>query len=268
MTVYEAVVLGVVQGLTEFLPVSSSGHLVLAQELLGIEVTDDVSFEVVVHVATLVAVVAVFREAVVDLIRTVPKLVQGGWTWRWEQDASFRHFVYLIVATLPIIVIGLLLRDRIESLFARPDVVAGMLIVTGIVLFTTRLVRVGISADQPLTTRRALVMGLAQACALVPGISRSGSTISAGLLQGMDRSACGQFAFLMAIPAICGATILQLPDLAASKIATGPLVAGFLAALVTGVGALILLVRIVRAGRLWVFAPYLVVVGVGWWLWG
>lgn len=251
MTLWEAIVLGVVQGATEFLPVSSSGHLVLVQELMGLSLPG-VVFEVAVHLATLVSILLVYRQRVAGLVTGVV---------RRDRDA-LAYAGQILVATLPAAVIGILFKDRIESVFDNPVVTGVALLVTGFLLWSTReaLRR---DPDGVPTFRIALLMGFAQAFALVPGISRSGSTVVAGLWLGVGGREAAAFSFLMAIPAISGAAILQIPDLQGSTIPWPALLAGSVAAGITGVLAIRSFIVLLQKQAFHRFSWYLWPVGAG-----
>jgi undecaprenyl-diphosphatase len=251
MTWWEGIVLGVVQGLTEFLPVSSSGHLVVAEAALGIS-TPGVFVEVAVHVATLVAVAAVYWRRIAGLVAGA---VRG-------QGAAWGHLGLLALASVPAAVVGLLFQDWFEARFDSLITVGVNFLVTGTFLWTTRAARV---TPRPVpSVRGAVAIGLAQAAAILPGISRSGATVTAGLWTGVDPVRAAEFSFLMAMPAIAGAALIQAPDLAAgaAAVGAGPLTLAFLAALVSGVAAIRLLVRLLAAGAFHRFAPYCWTVGV------
>lgn len=259
MSYFDAIVLGVVQGLTEFLPVSSSGHLVMAQTFLGVPAAG-VFLEVVLHVGTLISVMVVYRAKLWQLLLG---------TARRDRD-ELRYVGMLILATLPVVFIGLFFRDAIESAFDTPYVTGFMLLVTGLILFsTTWAVRgrprdepdpVAPSADAP-GAGQSIAMGFAQCLALLPGISRSGSTIAAGLWLGLKGERAAEFSFLMSLPAIAGAAILQVPDIGEATL-DGPLLAGFIAALVSGIAAIKSLVWLVRRQGFHHFAWYVWAVGL------
>ncbi len=259
----EAILLGLVQGLTEFLPVSSSGHLVLARDLLGMAPAESPSFEIVVHLGTLLSVFMVMRTEVLGLLGALPRcLDRGRWRRSFAEDPSFRALVLLVPATLPVVLVGLLAKEEVEASFGRPALAAAMLLVTAALLLATRIARR--RRERELDLRIAVAMGLAQALAILPGISRSGSTIAAGLLAGGERRRVGGFSFFMAIPAILGAVILEAREIGALDLPLTTLVAGFASAALVGALALALLLRLVRRGRLWIFAPYLVAAALGW----
>lgn len=249
MSYFDAIVLGLVQGLTEFLPVSSSGHLVMAQTFLGVP-SPGVFLEVALHVATLLSVLVVYRMRLWSLV--VGLLLRD--------PLALRYIGMLILATLPVVVIGLLFRDAVEAAFDTPYVTGFMLLVTGFILWSTSLG----SGERPHvepSPRIALVMGFAQCLALLPGISRSGSTIAAGLWTGFRGEKAAEFSFLMSVPAIAGAAVLQFGEVEAVAF-TGALLAGFVAALLSGIAAIVSLVWLVRRQGFHKFAWYVWAVGL------
>jgi undecaprenyl-diphosphatase len=248
MSRLEALWLGIVQGLTEFFPVSSSGHLVLLQSMLGIEV-EGLVFEVAVHVATLIAIALFYHRRLIELVVGV----------LLRQSDSLRYVGKLAVATLPAVAVGLGLRDLIDSWFASPLAVACLLIATGGIVWTTRFTRGNAVLEEP-TWGGALLIGLAQALAILPGISRSGSTVAAALAVGVAPTRAAEFSFLLGIIAITGAAVLILPDLAGVDTSgVSAIGVGSLAALASGLGALWLFVRMLRTNAFHHFA---------WWAWG
>lgn len=250
MSYFDAVILGLVQGLTEFLPVSSSGHLVMAQAFLGVP-SPGVFLEVALHLATLISVMVVYR-------RRLGQLIVGA--FRRDRDA-LRYIGLLILATIPVAVIGFLFRGPIENAFDTPYVTGFMLLVTGGLLWSTSWG----DADRPhdeTRTRHAVFMGLIQCLALLPGISRSGSTIAAGLWSGLRGERAAEFSFLMSLPAIGGAALLQAAELEGSIALGGPLIAGFVVALVSGVAAIRSLVWLVQRQGFHHFAWYVWAVGL------
>ena len=249
MNYFDAVILGLVQGLTEFLPVSSSGHLVIAQTFLAVP-SPGVFLEVVLHVATLLSVVVVYRSKLTQLLVG---------TVRRDRDA-LRYVGLLILATLPVVVIGLLFRDAIESAFDTPYVTGFMLLVTGFILYSTSWGLREQPDDEP-APRHALGMGVAQCFALLPGISRSGSSIAAGLWLGLKGERAAEFSFLMSIPAIAGAAILQIPEVGSATI-DGPLITGFVVSLLAGIAAIKSLVWLVRRQGFHHFAWYVWAMGL------
>ena len=251
MTVWEAILLGIVQGATEFLPVSSSGHLVVSQELLGVRVPG-ILFEVAVHLATLVSILLVYRER-------VSRLALG--CLRGDRD-SWRYVGLLVLATIPAAVLGLFFEDAISGFFDDPAVVGWAFLLTGGLLFSARAALARKPEAEP-TVATALLMGFAQAFALVPGISRSGSTVVAGLWGGVAGREAAAFSFLMAIPAILGAAVLKLPEAQSAGLSTGALLAGSVAAALTGVLAIRSFIALLRRQTFHTFAYYLWPAGAG-----
>lgn len=265
MDLIDALILGVVQGLTEFLPVSSSGHLALGKALLGLE-TQGLLFEVTVHVATAMAVMLAYRRRLAGMVEALPAaFTPGAWTVRpgaakeqLKKAENVRLIFLLAWGTVPAAVAGVLWKDNVESAFNDPRMVLYMLIATGAVLMSTRLA--------PDETRRGinwkivLLIGLAQACALLPGISRSGMTIAVGLLCGLSAGVAAEFSFLLALPAILGAAAVEV----ASQFSAAPpefpgtmvLAVGLLAAFASGFAAIYFLLRLLQKGKFDRFAWY------------
>lgn len=252
----QSLLLGVLQGLTEFLPVSSSGHLVLLQLWLGDAFAfakEAVAFDLVLHIATLIPVLWFYRSDLVRLVR--------------DPRRNARYIGLIVVATLPTAVIGLTLKDAFETLFHTPRAVAGALFVTGLLLSSTRWSDAAGRSRREMRWSTALIIGIAQGMAITPGISRSGATIAAALLLGIDRAEAARFSFLLSIPAILGAAILVAKDGVAFEASLWPsLVIGFVAAAGVGYAALRWLVRLVRGGRLYRFAYYVVPLAAVAWL--
>ncbi|HMS18087.1 MAG TPA: undecaprenyl-diphosphate phosphatase, partial [Planctomycetota bacterium] len=218
------------------------------------------AFEIALPLGTLLSIVLVFRRDLWAMTKVVPVLfLPSQWKSRFAADDAFRTGVFILISMVPAGILGILLKERIEALFDRPAVVGVCLIVTGLLLFGLRCAPVG---RKPIEARSALLMGFAQACALLPGISRSGSTITAGLWSRCDRAAVGRFAFLMAIPPIAGAALLEFRGGHMQKVDAMPLALGLLAAFVSGTLALVLLLRFVRGGQLHWFSPYCILLGL------
>lgn len=267
MTHLESAILGCVQGLSEFLPISSSGHLVLAADLMGLENQENgAAFEVVLHLGSLLAVFLVFRVELWALIKTLPALLRVSECHTlYAENMEYRRAVLVALATLPVVVIGLTLKSRILELFDQPLFAAAMLLVTALILLATKfLPPPQAKPNHGLTMPAALFVGCAQVLALLPGISRSGTTISAALFRGIDRDEAGRFSFFLAIPAILGAAVLELPKLfeGTEHTSLSVLTLGFLCAFVSGYWALRILLKLVVAGRFWFFAPYLAIVAL------
>jgi len=258
MTVIQAALLGFLQGVTEFLPVSSSGHLVLARALMDLKEIP-VLFDVILHVATLVVVIWVFRKRVGGILAALFRFITGK---AGEKDRpNLMLAMQLAGASVLTAVIGLGI-SRLDVRGA-PGLVSALLLVTAVILVLT--IRSGGGRDiENIGWGRALLMGAAQGFGVFPGISRSGITIGTGLLRGLDRKAAGEFSFLLSIPAVGGAFLLSLKDVAelSDSVPSPALAVGFVAALAAGYASLKLLLRLIAGGRLWIFALYLIPVGI------
>lgn len=261
MDTIDALILGIVQGLTEFLPVSSSGHLVMGQALLGTAAEGGIVFEVALHVATLVAIVAFYH-------KRVWALIVGALTAHAE---SWRYIGKLALATLPAIVVALTARHLIEAQFKVPAVAAVMLLVTGGIVWSTRYTMGRGNITEPSWTH-ALIIGCAQAFAILPGITRSGTTVATALALGMSPLAAAEFSFLLGVIAMAGAAVLLAPELAsASPELVSSILVGGGAALVSGLAALVSFIWLLRTQRFYVFAWYAWAAGgafLAWWYFG
>ena len=247
MAVFESILWGLVQGLTEFLPISSSGHLVLVPAFLGVD-QPDLATSAVLHLGTLAAVVAYYRRDLIGLTR-------------FRQDAGARRVLSLLaIGTIPA-VIGVFVEDQIGSIQEDPTAVAIALLVTGMVLFISGLFMSGRITLEHLPLRDGLLIGIAQAFALIPGISRSGMTITAGMARALDRSEAARFSFLLAVPAIAGAGFLQGLELLDAGGFSPELLAGLVVAAVSGYLAIAVLLRALTRFGLRPFAAYCFVVG-------
>jgi undecaprenyl-diphosphatase len=247
VTLIEAFILAVVQGLTEWLPVSSSGHLVIFQHFLGLN--PPLIFDLMLHVGTLAVVLVVFRQDIIDILKALAR--------RDIRSDDGKLAIYIVVGSIPIAVVGVTLRDTIEQLFSNILAVGVALIVTAAILFVSEK-REG---NKKIGTLDSLIVGLAQAAALIPGISRSGTTISTGLLRKIDKQTAFKFSFLLSAPAILGATIFELKDLATTNLDLAPIVLGTIVSMVVGYISLKILQRIVMSQKFHLFAYYCAVVG-------
>ncbi len=262
-----AIILGVVQGLTEFLPVSSSGHLVLFQSLFGIK-EPELFFDVSVHMGTLLAVCVFFFKDLKDiataLLATSSWSVRSGSRWQqWSRMPEMRLFGLILVGTVPTALLGLMFRPVAETLFSSVRMVGIMLVVTGLLLWLTRRVKPEGRNMARLSVWDGLCVGMIQGIAILPGLSRSGSTIAVGLFKGMERETAARYSFLLSIPAILGAMALQLIGTRASALPPlGPTVLGTCVAGAVGYFALKVLIRLVQRGDLYVFAFYCWPLGV------
>ena len=266
MNAYEAMLLGIVQGLTEFLPISSSGHLVLFQNLLGFK-DPELLFDICLHVGTLLAVCAVFWREIVSILATLGRLPalsrrSGGIRNLYAGNEQVRIAVLIVIGSIPTAVIGLMFKEIADRLFSSIWIVGVMLLITGCLLWFTRRLD---PSGKPLTSVRAkdaLIIGLTQGLAILPGISRSGSTISIALYLGIDRTVAGRYSFLLSIPAIFGALLVSFDTGATQSSIPGAII--FLGAAVstlTGYLALKLLLLLVHRGKLFRFAPYCWLIG-------
>ncbi len=263
MNWWESILLGLVQGITEFLPVSSSGHLVLAQYLLGADTVDsDVLFEVMVHFGTIMSVVWVYRVRLLDLIKGfVSRAMQPStFALSYQTNEHFRMGVHILITMVPTFAVYAMWGSAIESAFGSPRLAAGMLLVTGTLLLLTRLRK---SPSGDVTAPKSFVIGCAQALAMVPGISRSGATICAALYQNVAPEKAADFSFLMLIPVIVGATIFKVADALSQTVGAdwGLLLLGTLVAFLSGIVAIRMVLNFVRRGRLQYFAFYCFLVG-------
>ncbi|MEM7144353.1 MAG: undecaprenyl-diphosphate phosphatase [Verrucomicrobiota bacterium] len=257
MTYFQAILLGIIQGLTEFLPVSSSGHLVLGQGILGIKQSGN-EFELMVHIGTLCSVLIYFRKQLFNLVLSL-----------FDRSRTREHKIIfgLFIATLPVVVVALLFNDYIEAAFESSLVASAMLCVTGIILFIPTWLKIKTQAPAenpaPPTLRQSIIMGLGQALAILPGISRSGSTITGGLLAKVHPAMAAEFSFLMAIPAICGAAVFKLKDFNESaNLDWGPYLAGTAAAFLFGLIAVYLVLATIRRGKFQYFGYYCIALGL------
>jgi undecaprenyl-diphosphatase len=265
MTLLQALLLGIVQGLTEFLPVSSSAHLVLVPWILGWNLPAEAGFlfDVLVQGGTLVAVLAYFRRELYDLVRAAVEGILRGKPWGTPRA---RLAWILIVATIPASIAGVVLKSSVEKAFSTPVMVSAFLVVTAFLLWLGERYHRGSREMDDLTVRDALVIGLWQAVSLFPGISRSGATIAGGLFRGMERAEAARFSFLMSVPVMIGANLIALLDLAqmpnfAQQAA--PLVVGFGAAAVVGFASIHWLLRFLTRRPLTVFSVYCLLAGLG-----
>jgi undecaprenyl-diphosphatase len=266
MNLLSSIFLGIIQGLAEFLPVSSSGHLVIFQNLMGFK-EPEILFDVSLHLGTLLAVFIFFRA---DLMRIVIDIKE------YLTDIAIKKIpvssikerphalfaLWVIIATIPTGIIGAVFKDTLESLFGKVQMVGIMIIITGIILGITRLIPQSYMKKNRVGIVSALIVGFAQGLAITPGISRSGTTIVAGLLCGMERELAARFSFLMSIPAIMGALVLQLSSNEFTSIEFTPMIAGFITAAIIGFFALKVLMKMVKRGNLAWFAPYCWIVGI------
>lgn len=270
---FEAVLLGLIQGLTEFLPVSSSGHLEIGKVLLGVETTDDLLFTTMVHAATVLSTILVFRKQVWDLLKGFFCGIKG---WKFAKDENGKtvfvcndqtdYLFKIALSMIPVMVVGLFFKDAVESLFGSIYVVGFALIATALLLFFSDYAsRPGRKSIFPSNEYRngisywqAFVVGLGQAFAVLPGLSRSGTTISTGLICGVKREAMAQFSFLMVLIPILGETFLEIVggEFGSSTVGALPLILGFVSAFLSGLFACKVMIALVKKAKLSWFALY------------
>ena len=256
MTHLQSILLGLIQGVTEFFPISSSGHLVLFQTLFGMEAADHIFYNIVVHFATLLAILIYFKADILSLIKGV-----------FAKDKYQLNLAKnIMIATIPVVIIGLLLGDFIGDFFSNYKTVGFMMALTAIFFLLSDKLYHKVIHDFSFSWKQALLIGISQSIAIIPGVSRSGTTLSTGLLLGLDREKSAEFSFLIAIPAISGATVLYLlkllsnptPDLLPFSI----LLSGFLAAFVSGYLSIKFLMQLYKKYSLKAFSVYLLILSV------
>ncbi len=249
----EALILGIIQGLTEFLPVSSSGHLEMGKEILNIETKENMLFTVTVHGATVLSTIVVFRKDIINL------LIHG---LRFQNNEESKYVYKILISMIPVAIIGLLFKDKIESLFnGNMLLVGGMLIITAVLLAFTYYAKI---REKDISYKNSLIIGIAQAIAVLPGISRSGATISTAILLGINKERAAKFSFLMVIIPISAANFKNIIDgelNISSSTDILPIIVGFVAAFVSGLLACKLMLNIVKQGKLIYFAIYCFIAG-------
>ena len=254
---YEALILGLIQGLTEYLPVSSSGHLEMGNAILGVEMKENLTFDVLLHVATVLSTLVVLWSEIDWIMRGL---------FKFQMNAETKYFLNIVVSMIPVGIVGLLFKDQIEKLFTGNLLLVGCcLMVTAILLIFTYFAKP--RQKEHLSWIDALIIGIAQAIAVLPGISRSGSTIATGLLLGNKKEKLAQFSFLMVIPPILGQALLSSikflkGDEDFGGVGTLPLLVGFVAAFLSGCMACKWMINIVKKGKLVYFGVYCAIVGI------
>ncbi|MFQ5453144.1 MAG: undecaprenyl-diphosphate phosphatase [Candidatus Zixiibacteriota bacterium] len=250
MSFFDAVILGILQGLTEFLPVSSSGHLVLAQIVLGVK-QSGVTFEVLVHFGSLLAVIIYFQKKIIRLFKSL-----------FDKNLKYerQQITFLAIGTVPAVIAFLLFKDFFEQAFSNPILTSVMLIITGLILLSTKFFETG---GGKTTFISALIIGIAQAAAIIPGLSRSGTTISVGMIAKVKPSEAAEFSFLLAIPAIAGAVIFKINDLLSmdSSLIIQYLL-GVIITFITSLLAIYAVLTLIKKGKFVYFAYYCFAVGI------
>ena len=266
MDIFQGIIVGIVQGLTEFLPVSSSAHLVFIQKLLGVE--SSLAFDTFLHLGTLIAVLWFFRWDIYKMLKSwwlsLGDLLKGRFKEGFNEDPYKRLAWYVILATIPVGIVGVLFEDSVDSLFSGALYVpAFFLFVTGTILYLSQRMSSGEINFNTITKKEALWMGLGQACAILPGLSRSGTTIAAGLTIGLDKEFAAKFSFILSIPAILGAFILQAKDIgSALDVNFLPVFLGFIASIIAGYLAIKWVLNLIQNKSLDIFAYYCWLMGI------
>ncbi|OGQ22291.1 MAG: hypothetical protein A3I05_06795 [Deltaproteobacteria bacterium RIFCSPLOWO2_02_FULL_44_10] len=261
ISILHAIILGIIQGATEFLPISSSGHLVLAQNLLGVDLEKEalLAFDIALHFGTLLALLLLFR-------KDLKTLIQGAFQKNSENPQSVpsrKLLWYLFLATLPAVVIGLAFKDFFEEMMTDTFSTGVQFIITGFILWSTRYARFSVLTATHMRSMHALIIGVAQAIAIIPAISRSGTTIAAALLLRFDREFAARFSFLLAIPALGGATLLSLDNLRyfSSENLLATLI-GTVVSFIVAIGCIKWLMTIIKKGQFSWFAIYCWIIGL------
>ncbi|MBQ9025404.1 MAG: undecaprenyl-diphosphate phosphatase [Methanobrevibacter sp.] len=266
MDIIQGIIIGIVQGLTEFLPVSSSAHLIFIQNLLGVE--SSLAFDTFLHLGSLLAVLIFFRADIYKMLRawwlSLGDILQNRFKEGFYSDPYKRLAWYVILATIPVGIVGILFESQVDALFAGALYVPGFfLFVTGTILYLSQRMASGQIDMSHMGWFQSLFMGLGQACAIMPGLSRSGTTIAAGLVIGLDKEFAAKFSFILSIPAILGAFIVQLKDIGLSMSGDGAaIILGFVAAFVSGYLAIKWLLDLIQNKSLDIFAFYCWIVGI------
>lgn len=268
MNIFFAIFCGIIQGITEFLPVSSSGHLAIAQNIFGMaDFESDMTFDILLHLGTLVAVFIVFYKDIFSLVPAfftmIGKLFKGKFKLS-EYNESERFVIFVIIATLPLL-LAVFFKDYVEVIGDYTKIVGGILIFNGLVLYISDKLDRGTKDIGDTKPLNALFVGLCQMCATLPGLSRSGSTITGGLFMGFRREYAVKFSFILSIPAIVGANLLSIGDIFENPVPQAniiPYIAGALAAALVGIGAMKLLIYISRKSNFRMFSYYCFAVGL------
>lgn len=261
---FEALILGIVQGLTEFLPVSSSGHLQIFKEILGVHIPKDLTFEIVVHAATVCSTIVVLWKEISDLVRGF---------FKFQMNEETKYVLKILVSMIPVAIVGFCFKDVVEEIFGDLWVVGGCLLLTALLLAFAYYAKPRLKTN--ISFLDAFIIGIAQACAVLPGLSRSGSTIATGILLGDNKEKVARFSFLMVLIPILGESLLQVKDIITGEqganLAAGEqvviqlpvlsLVVGFAAAFISGLIACRWMINLVKRGKLVWFAWYCLIVG-------
>jgi len=246
MELFQAIILGIVQGITEWLPISSSGHLMILHELFGFGT--DVAFDVLLHVATLFVILIVFWKDILAIIKSLL-------SWKWDENTKL--LLFIVLASIPTALFGFLLQDWLLGLFTNIILLGVFFVINGLILLMTKFIN---EPKKALNWWQSLVIGLAQGLSIIPSLSRSGLTISTGMFLGIKKEKLIKFSFLMAVPAIIGAAILELGNLVIKDVV--PMIAGTLASLVVGYVSLRWLIKLVENSKFYEFGYYCIIIGL------
>lgn len=261
-----AIILGAVQGISEFLPISSSAHLVLVPHLLGVETS--LVFDTILHLGTLVAIFSVFWKDIVNILKgfilSIHDLTESKEVFlKGIREVPAKRFAWLlIVATIPTGIMGILFKDAIETIFRGTLFIGVFLIITGILLYMSERHKSGSITERDMTFKQAIALGVCQGLAVLPGISRSGATISAGLFAGLNREYAARYSFILSIPAVLGAGLIQIKDIVTIDVSAFVLVAGFLSSVIFGYLSIKLLLKMIEGWSLDIFAFYCWIIGI------
>lgn len=266
LDILSAIILGAVQGLSEFLPISSSGHLALIPHLLGVET--GLAFDTVLHIGTLIAIFTFFWKDIVNLIKgfilSIIDLSEG--IDKFKEGLNTipeKRFAWLIIiGTIPTGIIGILFKDAVETVLRGTIFIGFFLIVTGIILYYSERHSSGNITAKDMSFKKAAIVGICQGLAVLPGISRSGSTIASGLCLGLEREYAARYSFLLSVPAVIAAGVLQIKDIANIDASMTVLLAGFLSSVIFGYLAIKLLMKMIKGWSLDIFAYYCWIVGI------
>ncbi|MCI5866725.1 MAG: undecaprenyl-diphosphate phosphatase [Methanosphaera sp.] len=266
MDLISAIILGAVQGISEFLPISSSAHLVLVPHLLGVETS--LVFDTILHLGTLVAIFSVFWKDIVNILKgfilSILDLTESKEVFlKGIREVPAKRFAWLlIVATIPTGIMGILFKDAIETIFRGTLFIGVFLIITGILLYMSERHKSGSITERDMTFKQAIALGVCQGLAVLPGISRSGATISAGLFAGLNREYAARYSFILSIPAVLGAGLIQIKDIVTIDVSAFVLVAGFLSSVIFGYLSIKLLLKMIEGWSLDIFAFYCWIIGI------
>ena len=261
-----AIILGAVQGISEFLPISSSAHLVLVPHLLGVETS--LVFDTILHLGTLVAIFSVFWKDIVNILKgfilSILDLTESKEVFlKGIREVPAKRFAWLlIVATIPTGIMGILFKDAIETIFRGTLFIGVFLIITGILLYMSERHKSGSITERDMTFKQAIALGVCQGLAVLHGISRSGATISAGLFAGLNREYAARYSFILSIPAVLGAGLIQIKDIVTIDVSAFVLVAGFLSSVIFGYLSIKLLLKMIEGWSLDIFAFYCWIIGI------